>query len=379
MSVPAKILYVVNDARFFLSHRLPLAQAAQANGYEVHIATPKDDASKTISSYGFKFHSVILNRRSMHLLDELKSFLCLYRLYKDVLPDIVHHVTIKPVIYGGIASRLARLPAVVNALTGLGYVFVGHGFKVKALRVIVKLALRLSLNHHHSMVIFQNPDDLALFIRRNVVRKANAVLIRGSGVNMTHFYPVMEPSGIPVIVLASRMLWHKGIGDFVDAARYLHNRVTARFVLIGNSDAGNPENISEGQLQAWANEKFIELWGWRENMATVFNQAHIVCLPSYREGVPKILIEAAACGRPIVTTDTPGCREIVQHGVNGFLVPPRDSSALANALKQLIEDPELRRQMGRAGREIAVSEFSLEKVVNETLAVYQKLLACAKS
>lgn len=377
---PKRILYVVNDAGFFLSHRLPLAQAARADGYEVHVATPQDDASESISSNGFKFHSVILGRRSMSLLSEFQSFLCLYGLYKSICPDIVHHVTLKPVIYGGLAARLARLPAVVNALTGLGHVFVGRGFKASVLRMLTKQALRLSLKHHNCMVIFQNSDDLALFVRDGLVRETNAILIKGSGVDTVHFCPSKEPLGVPLIVLASRMLWSKGVGEFVEAAKYLGQHVTARFALVGNNDPGNPESISDKQLQAWQREGAVELWGWRDNVATIFNEAHIACLPSYYgEGVPKVLIEAAACGCPIVTTDTPGCREIVQNGVNGLLVPPRDPKALANALKQLIEAPELCRRMGRAGREIAVAEFSVEKVVGETLAVYQKLLACTES
>ncbi len=379
MSKPTRILYVVNDAAFFLLHRLSLAQAALADGYEVHVATREDDASKNISLHGFKFHAVPLDRRSTHLLGELNTFFCLCRLYKKIRPDIVHHVTMKPVIYGGLAARLVELPAVVNTLTGLGHIFVNHGLKTKVLRALAKVALRLSLNHRNSVTIFQNPDDQALFIREGLVGEANTVLIKGSGVNITVFYPTAEHSGNPLVVLASRLLWSKGVGEFVGAARYLNNRVAARFSLIGNSDPGNPEGIPDAQLQAWQKEGTIELWGWCHNIATVFNKANIVCLPSYREGVPKVLIEAAACGRAIVTTDAPGCREIVRHEVNGLLVPSRDVEALSYALRRLIEDPELRQRMGRAGREIAVAEFSLERVVGETLTIYRNLLACAES
>jgi len=377
MSVPTRILYVVNDAGFFLSHRLPLAQAAHANGYEVHVATPEDDASKSILSYGYEFHAVPIGRQSMNPLGELKTFLALFRLYKKIRPDIVHQVTIKPVIYGGLAARLTRVTAVVSALTGLGHIFVDHGFKAKMMRWLAKITLRLSMNHSNCVVIFQNPDDLSLFLREGLIRASKTRLIRGSGVDMAEYCSANEPQGIPMALLASRMLWNKGVGIFVEAATMLRDRIHARFVLVGDTDSGNPEAIPDTQLAVWKDEGVVEFWGRRSNMIDVFRQAFVICLPSYYgEGVPKVLIEAAACGRPIVTTDTPGCREIVRHGINGLLVPPRDSGALAGALLQLLKDPELRRRMGRAGREIAAAEFSLEKVVSETLAVYRQLLAC---
>ena len=378
MSVPTRILYVVNDTGFFLSHRLPLAQAAHANGYEVHVATPEDEASKTIPSYGYKHHVVSIGRKSMNPLGELKTFLCLFQLYKKIHPDIVHQVTIKPVIYGGFAARLAGVPAMVSAFTGLGHIFVDHGLKAKIMRLLTKITLRLSLNHRNCVVIFQNPDDRELFIREGLINASNARLIKGSGVDMAGFSPSEEPQGIPLAVLASRMLWNKGVGIFVEAATILRDRVHARFALVGYTDPGNPEAIPDTQLAVWKDEGVVEFWGRCSDMIDVFRQAFVICLPSYYgEGVPKVLIEAAACGRPIVTTDTPGCREIVRHGINGLLVPPRDSSALAGALQQLLVDPELRRRMGRAGREIVVAEFSLEKVVSETLTIYRQLLACA--
>lgn len=380
MSVPTRILYVVNDAGFFLSHRLPLAQAAHANGYEVHVATPEDEASKTISSHGYKFHTVFIDRRSMRPLGEFKTFLSLYRLYGNIRPDIVHQVTIKPVIYGGLAARLARVPAVVSALTGLGHIFVDRSRRAKIVRLLVKIGLRFAVNHRNSITIFQNLDDRELFIAEGLISASKTRLVKGSGVDMTHFRPAQEAQGIPLVVLASRMLWNKGIGVFMQATTQLRNCVHARFALVGDTDPGNPEAIPASQLAVWKGEGVVEFWGRRTDMIDVFRQAFVVCLPSYYgEGVPKVLIEAAACGRPIVTTDTPGCREIVRHGINGLLVPPRDATALASALRRLIEDPELRRRMGRAGREIAVAEFSLEKVVSETLAVYKKLLVCAES
>ncbi len=370
-----RILYVVNDANFFLSHRLPLALAAQGEGFDVHVATPLSDDAEKILAVGFTFHPIPLTRRGVHLGEELASVVALYRLYRKVKPDLVHLVTIKPVLYGGIAARLAGVPAVVSAVTGLGYVFIARGFKASLLRMIVKGAYRFALGHANGRVIFQNPDDRSSFLMSRLVDARQTVLIKGSGVDMAQFSPVPEPPGLPLVVFAARMLWDKGVGEFVDAARQLCDRgIKARFALVGDTDSGNPAAVPKSQLESWQQSDVVEWWGQHANMPMVFAKAHIVCLPSYREGLPKVLIEAAASGLPIVATDVPGCREIVRDGENGFLVPVRDATALAEALRRLIEDAELRRRMGAKGREIAMAEFSVERVVSETLDVYRQLL-----
>ncbi len=372
-----KIIYVVNDADFFLSHRLPIARESQAKGYEIHVATPNQGNVAAIQKEGFIFHPISLDRKGGYLWKELSTFWGLYRLYRTIKPDLVHHVTIKPVLYGSITARLAKVPSVVNAITGLGYVFTARGVKAAFMRFSVKFLYRVALHHKKQVVIFQNPDDEALFLNNRLLTTAKPILIRGSGVDVGHFVPHPEQGRVPVIVLASRMLWDKGINEFIEAARLLRNAgVIARFVLVGNSDSGNPTAVPRSQLEAWNRSGTAEWWGYRKDMQGTFAQSHIVCLPTfYREGVPKVLIEAAACGRPIVTTDAPGCREIVRNGVNGYLVPPRDHVALASAILKLIEDRELRLKMGAKGREIAMAEFSVERVVNETLAVYEKLLS----
>lgn len=372
-----RLLFVVNDAGFFLSHRLPLAQAARDEGYDVHVATPDDQSSVVIQSRGFVFHPIPIARRGMHPLVELRSIRALRQLYRELAPDIVHHVTIKPVLYGGIAARLAGVPAVVNAVTGLGYIFISRGVKSAILRRLVKATYRFALRQARTRVIFQNPDDMALFEGEGLVRPSDAVLIRGSGVDMAVFLPRPEAVGIPIVLLASRMIWDKGVAEFVEAARLLHDQgITARFVLVGGPDSGNPSTIPQAQLEAWQKAMPVEWWGIRVDMPQVFAESHIVCLPSYYgEGIPKVLIEAAACARALVTTDTPGCREIVQHEINGLLVPPRDAYALAKAIRQLLQNPELRAQMGRRGREIAMTDFSLQTVIDQTLGVYRDLLS----
>jgi len=379
MSRVARLLYVVNEAGFFLSHRLPLALAAARAGYDVHVATPDAPDVATIREAGLTFHPVPFSRRGAHPLTELASLYSLYRLYRSLRPDLTHHVTIKPVLYGGIVARLTRIPAMVSAISGLGHVFIAKGWKAATLRFLVKRFYRIALGHPNSKVIFQNPDDERAFSTARLIQPQSAVLIRGAGVDLIRFAHSPQPVGKPLVLFASRMLWTKGVGEFVEAASILQDAgMEARFVLAGRIDSGNPMAVSGDQLREWNDSGTIEWWGQQDDMPDVLAQTHIVCLPtSYGEGVPKVLIEAAACGRPIVATDVPGCREVVRHNDNGLLVPANDSGALANALRQLITDPALRDRMGRRGREIVVQEFSLERVVTETLAVYRMLLAGA--
>lgn len=370
-----KVLFVVNEANFFLSHRLPIALAIQKAGYQIHVAAPANiTAQQKIKSHFFTFHALPLTRQGMNPLTELWSIFSLYRLYCRIQPQLVHLVTIKPVLYGSLAARIAKIPAIVAAITGLGYIFILNNSKAKLLRNLIRVFYWVGLKHNNIRVIFQNPEDRSMLLDMGVINENQAILIRGSGVDMQQFYPVPEQDTIPMVVLASRMLWDKGIGEFVTAATILHEAGTkARFVLVGDTDSGNPTAIPIEQLKAWKQEGFVEWWGRRTDMLSVFSQSHIVCLPSYREGVPKVLIEAAACGKPIVTTDAPGCREIVRNNINGLLVPLKDANALANALRNLIESPQLRQYMGQRGREIAETEFSLEYVVDETLKVYHAL------
>jgi glycosyltransferase involved in cell wall biosynthesis len=376
MTRPRRLLYVVNDAGFFLSHRLTLALAAVAAGYEVHVATPQDQSSSAIAEAGLVFHAIPLSRKGTRPWLELRSLWALTHLYRRLRPDLVHHVTIKPVIYGGIAARLTRIPGVVNAVTGLGTIFIARSIPASLLRALVSVIYRFSLNHRNQRVIFQNPDDRDHFVGAGLVKAEDTTLIRGAGVDMGRFMPSPEPSGVPVIVLASRMIADKGIGEFVAAARELRGEgVHARFVLVGDTDAGNPTAIASATLTAWHEEGAVEWWGQCTNMPAVLAAAHIVCLPSYREGLPKVLVEAAACGRPLVTTDTPGCRDICRDQENGLLVKAKDAHSLAAALRRLIQDAPLRRRLGARARQIVEHDFSDATVIRQTLALYRELFA----
>jgi len=370
-----RILYVFNVSWFFLSHRRPFAQAAQDEGYDVHVAAaPLPGDAEKIEADGMTFHPLPFARRGMNPFNELKAIWSLYRLYAELKPDLIEHATIKPVMYGSLVAKLFSEIKIINWMTGLGYVFIANNLTGDILRTFIVQVYRFVFKRRFLKIIFENPDDRDHFIFRKVINKEQAVVIRGAGVDTELFKPSMQKVENVLIVLPARMLWDKGVGEFVDAARILkrENNIDARFALVGDCDGGNPASVSPDTLKGWENEGIIEWWGRRNDMPMVLAQAHIVCLPSYREGLPKSLLEAAASGLSIVTTDVPGCREVVRDRVNGLLVPVRDSKSLAIALRKLIESAELRATMGAKGREIVLNEFSERQTVAETLKTYEE-------
>jgi dTDP-4-amino-4,6-dideoxygalactose transaminase/lipopolysaccharide/colanic/teichoic acid biosynthesis glycosyltransferase len=376
MSTPTRLLFVDNDINSFVAYRMQLALAASRNGFEVHVAAPPGRSETTVTEAGLRYHALPMTRKGTSVGKELRTIGVLYRLYREVRPDLIHHLRLKPVLYGGIAARLAGVPAQVSLLTGLGHVFTATSMDARLMRLATLAGCRFAFRHGNLRVVFQNPDDKEIFLTDRTLAPSQTELIRGSGVDMSTFAPFPEPTGTPLVVLPSRMLMDKGINDFVEAARLLRSEgVEARFALVGNTDPGNPTAIPVEQLQQWHDSGVIEWWGFRPCMESVLASANIVCLPSLREGVPKSLIEAAACGRAIVTTDVPGCREIVKHGQNGLLVRPHDVRELANALRLMIENPQLRRRLGETGRRIATAEFSLDRVIAETMTIYNDVLA----
>ncbi|MFK5854539.1 MAG: glycosyltransferase family 4 protein [Bacteroidota bacterium] len=376
MKLKKKLLFFVTEDWYFYSHRLPLAIAAKKSGYDVSVVTRIQSHGDKITDAGIKVLPLKLSRRGINPLNELRVIKQLVSIYKKEQPDIVHHVALKPVLYGTVAARLARVSSIVNAMAGLGFIFSSKKIKARVVRPFLMFFFKLLLNNPCSRIILQNADDASLLHKSGVLKKERIALIRGSGVDTNEYLAQPEADGEPIIILASRLLWDKGVGEFVDASRILQaDGVKARFALLGEGDPENPGSISNEQLISWENEGIVEVWGKKTNMPEVFSQVHIVCLPSfYGEGVPKVLIEAASCGKPIVTTNAPGCRDIVRDGVNGLLVPLRDSVAVADALKKLIQSPELRKQMGEKGRALVESDFSLKKVNSETLSLYKELL-----
>jgi glycosyltransferase involved in cell wall biosynthesis len=371
-----RLMYVISEDWFFCSHFLDRAVAARQAGYDVAVMTRERAHGGKIRAAGIRLLPMNFNRRSINPLSEFLSLLKIWFACRREQPHVLHHVAAKAIFYGSLAALMSRhRPAIVNAPVGMGYVFSSEDWLARLLRPCLRLGYRLLLNPRRSRVIFENPDDAGWLVDNGVVRSSDAVVIRGAGVDVRKFRPGSSPDGPPVVALVARMLRDKGIYQFVEAAHRLHDAgVIARFVLVGVPDPESPASVPVEQLQSWHGQKGVEWWGFQEDMASTWRRVHVACLPSfYREGLPKALIEAAACGLPIVTTDAVGCREVVKNGKNGLLVPAGDVPALAKALRILIADADLRSRMGKESRSIAEREFSSEQVIRETLGVYRSL------
>jgi glycosyltransferase involved in cell wall biosynthesis len=368
-----RILFVVNLDRAFLSHRLALGLGAQVAGADVWVAAPDTGRSMEIRQHGLHFVPLKISRNRGRLLGELVTVLSLARLYHRLKPDLVHHVTIKPVLYGSIISRVRRIRT-VNAIPGFGHLYGSEESKV--LRMAVEWIYRIALRNPRSYTIFQNEEDRNDFTGRGLAPESRAILIRGAGVDCDVFRPASAPPGELIVLFASRMLREKGVEDFVAAARSLRpSYPEVRFVLVGDED-NSPSSVTADQLRGWQEEGVVEWWGYTSPMEDVLHQASIVVLPTfYREGLPKILLEAAACGLPMISTDIPGCRDIVRDGVTGLLVAPHDHQGLIAAIRALLDDGESRRLLGRQARALVVEQFSVEQIGHETLAVYRALLS----
>lgn len=369
-------MFVVTEDWYFMSHRLPLARAALAAGYEVLVATRLVDHADRIRQEGFLPIGLQKMRRGgRNPLGELASIAELAALYRRYRPDIVHHIAIKPVLYGAIAARLAKVPAVVNNLAGLGFVFSSTSRKAAWIRPAITAFLGFALKRRGTLTIVQNSDDARVLASHIGVSTDSIRLIKGSGVDMAKYPPSRQETSPPMVLLASRMIWDKGIRDFVAMAAQLRGQgVDARFVLLGSPDPGNPDSIPQSVLEGYNAEGCVEWWGHRDDMHAIINSAALVCLPTtYGEGIPKILIEAAAGACAIVTYDVPGCREIVVDGDNGLLVPRGDVARLTAAVRELLDDPSRRTAMGLNGRKRVQAEFTQEHVIAQTLATYREL------
>ncbi len=369
-------LCVVETADFaFTTHRLHLGRAALEAGMDVHVLAPGGDQQRRIRDAGFHYHELELQRSGTNPTSEARVVLELAAHYRAIRPDVVHHIALKSVLYGALAARAVGVEAVVGSLTGLGYTFIPAGVKRALLRQAVSLGLRAALRGSRVHTIFQNPDDRDFFVRDGLVNAARTSVILGSGVDTQRFKPTPEPAGVPLIAFGARMLWDKGVAELVAALRVLRGRgVPFRACFAGTPDPANPATVTEPQLRSWQAEGILEWRGHVTDVAALLSECHIACLPSYREGLPLFLAEAAASGRAAVTTDVPGCRSVVVDGQTGLLVPARDSEALAQALEKLLLDPQLRLRMGRAARVHAERELAATRVVAETFAVYRSLL-----
>ena len=402
---PPKLLYFVNSDWFFYSHFLDRAIAAREAGYEVVVLTHITRADDRLDKLGIRLVGVELNRSSLNPFQILRNLVDVYRVYQAEKPDISHQIALLPILLGSIACRFLGFKRVVNAFVGLGFAFSSDRLSARLVRRVLPLLFSLVLDKKHAKTVFENGDDLDYFVTHGWVRQENAVLIRGAGVDVKRFRPLKHrpfwvdesavhegsdaeegddsslgscsPHNPPVIVLLARMLWDKGIGEFVKAAAKLcdqHGDAYARFVLVGDTDSGNRGAISREQLQEWKQQGVVEWWGHQSDVRATLAQASISCLPSYREGLPKSLLESMAMGVPCIATDVPGCREAVIDGVNGLLVPARDADALASAITRLVANPRLCQKFGQASRQMAQEQFAVEIVNRQTLELYRRVL-----
>ena len=377
-----RLLFVVNIPRFFVSHRLPLAIAARDAGFEVHVATASGDPENTavIRDHGFIHHPLPLDQHGRRPHRELRSMLTLIGLLGRLRPDLVHLVTIKPVLYGGIAARLTQRRAVVAAMSGLGRTFRDEQGGVRPPSRSLRAAFRLALPPRTTHLLLQNVDDLAALRTAGIAREGHASVIAGSGVDLAAFHPPADirPHDRPVTFLyAGRLMRQKGVAAFVAAAQRLEGR--GRFLIAGYAEESSPDAVPISQVERWAAEGLVEWLGARTDMPGLLREVDVVVLPTvYGEGVPRILIEAAASGRALIASDAPGCRDVCRDGINGMLVPPGDADALVHAMEAFIADPEVLGPMGRAGRRLAEEHFGAELILAQTLALYDRILAAGR-
>jgi glycosyltransferase involved in cell wall biosynthesis len=372
-----KVILFANTDWYLYNFRRSLADALRERGHELLLVSPPGPYANMLCAAGFRWIAAPMQRRSLNPLRELALLGWLWRLMRREQPDLVHNFTIKCAVYGGLAGRLAGVGR-VNAVTGMGHVFINPSLKAQLLRPILRLLMHGAFGGGRTSLILQNLDDFRYFERARIIPLERIRLVRSSGVDCSRFIPPVG-EGLPEgrklrIVLAARMLWDKGVGEFVEAARRLKSEGRQlRFLLAGVPDPGNPAAIAEETLLGWQEEGLVEWLGHVDDMPALLAEADIVVLPSYREGLPKSLIEAAACARPLITADAPGCRDVVTHGVNGLLVPVRDAVALARAIAKLQDDPGLMRRFGEAAREKALIQFDERVVIEQTLAIYHEL------
>lgn len=367
-----KLLFIVNVDWFFVSHRLPIAIEAIKKGYEIHLACAMTSKEDELKSHGIIIHPLALSRSGTGIKGELSVLYQIFSMIKKVNPNIIHTVTIKPVLYGNFIARLLRVPVRISSISGLGYVFIAKGFKSKVFRQLISFMYRVALSGANS-VIFQNESDRNLLKKMGAITLEQEVFIRGSGVALDSYPVIVEPTGSPVVMLVARLLIDKGVNEFVDAAKRIKIiQPDIRMVLVGDIDAGNPKSISTQELKAWVENKVIEHWGYSHNVAVTMAKANIIVLPSYREGLPKSLIEAAACGRAVVTTDVPGCRDAIEVNKTGLLVPVKSDKQLASAILKLVNDKPMRQKFSSRAREFAQETFDINDVINIHMSIYNQ-------
>ena len=374
-----RIVFFANTDWYLYNFRLSTAKHLQANGAEVVMVSPPGDFGARFAEHGLRWVVLPMDRASLNPLREAMTVRHLTRLLRRERPQLIHNFTVKCAVYGALAARLAGVPAVVNAVAGMGYVYASNGLKARLLRPVVNALMRSTLGHGDSRLILQNPDDAAALTESRLVPPDRIRIIRSSGVNVDRFRPVVHDDTAPLrVLLAARLLREKGVGEFVEAARMLRERGRkVQFLLAGTPDSGNPSSFEHREVDRWHREGLVDWLGHVDDMPALMRTVHVMALPSYyREGVPRSLIEGAASGLCLITTDLPGCREVVTaHGVDGLQVPPRDAPSLAALVMQLDEDRALVKRLGASARERAERHFDERLVIDRTMEVYAELLS----
>lgn len=380
--VRPKVLYLVTEDWIFCGHRLPTARAARDAGFEVLVATRVAEHGAMIEAEGFRLIALDWRRRNFNPLQALRDILAIAALYRREAPDIVHHVALKPVVFGGLAAWLAGTAGVLNALTGLGSAFSGTGRKLaaKAAGWAARAALGPILRRPNSVVTVENPDDAAVLTGFGMIPPGSARIIRGSGVDIQRYQPAPEPEGPFTVGVAARLLRNKGIPELAEAQRLLRAEgLEVHLLIAGTGDPDSPTNLPESELADMRQIPGLTFLGHVDDVRELWARCHVACLPSHREGLPMALMEAAACGRAIVATDVPGCREIALAGRNALLVPPRDPKALAAALRRLAEDADLRRRFAVESRRLVESDLAADQVAARVLEIYRELLKARRA
>lgn len=374
-------MFIVNVDWFFMSHRLPIALEAISKGFEVHLATTVTDKKEELEKLGIKIHPLLIGKDKSGIFQFIRSFFEIISVLKQVKPNIVHLVTIKPVLLGGVVTRVMKVEAVVAAISGLGSVFSARGLIPSIRRGLIAGVYKQALKHKNLKVIFQNENDKTILKKITGLKDKQIHMIPGSGVNLNLFNPEPAMGEDMKFIFAGRLLYEKGVGEFVEAAKTMQAEATVRkqkikFILVGAPYPNNPSSVELETIRQWEQSGIIEYWGVRQDMPEVLRQAFAVVLPSYYgEGLPKILIEAAASGRAVITTDHPGCRDAIINNVTGLLVKTRDAADLSKAMRRLVDNPEQAKAMGEEGRKLAEQKFAIESVTNEHLNIYKTLLS----
>ncbi len=370
-----KILFLVNIDSFFVSHRLSIATTLLKQGFEVHVGTQYTSYKNKLKKLGIVTHSINFNRNSFNLLKNLLTLKQIFKLVVKVRPDIFHLISIKPIMFGGLLSYITPVKSLVISITGLGSMFIHNGVLYKLREKIFNFLYRIIFLFPNLKVILQNNDDLNHLIKNCKLNKKNVILIKGSGVNLKEFKFTELPKGRPIIMMISRIIKDKGIFEFIESAKILNKNkfFQGNFYLIGDIDKNNPSAINRKLINEWKKKEYLKIFKHQKNIYKWMKKSTLIVLPSYREGFPKVIMEAASCGRPVITTNVPGCRDAILNNKTGFLIPPKNSKDLSKTIFHLSKNKKLLRRMGRAARIHAKKNFDIKIIISKHLKIYENL------